>query len=373
MHTLHILMGGALLTALVGCASSDAGSGPGGTTGGSAGGGTGGTGGTTTGGTGPGGTTGGGTGGTTTGGTGPGGTTGGGTGGTTTGGTGGGGAGGTGAGGSGGGEPEMTQSNTPGTFNFSYQGDTDKIFFSSSNFKQDVSGSEYFQEWYGETRNDSAAPLCLVEVVIDFRNASGTSLASFKAYSAAEAHQTSGTLSTACMPPGGYGAYYSNGFAPSMVNVSEIATIDVTFGGLARPQAVPHPLAPVITSGMLVERFGTGSNLWAVEGIVTNNAGTIYNVAMDVFPKIGGLVVDRLGDHHLDTFLQGTTWNYQTTTTEGTYTEYHQYLSFIEGAAKIIPPTPGSEAHEEWQLREAQSASRDATRRRLEQHRANRE
>jgi hypothetical protein len=230
------------------------------------------------------------------------------------------------------------------------------VQLTSSNLTQDTHGLVYV-EWFGELKNGGSQPVCLAHVNVTFETTDGTPVESLEAYAAANPYKDSGRVSVGCIPPGGSGVLWSNDLPSTAIALDSIATAKVQIDASAFfTSAVPHPMTPTLGSAQVTQHSTLGSGYWSVSGQATAT-DTIYNVKADVYPvAASGLIVDNLGAFHLDTFYQGTTWNFETISAyDGPKPPaFRLFLSFIEGAnssafskTPAAPPAPGSMADDE--------------------------
>jgi hypothetical protein len=237
--------------------------------------------------------------------------------------------------------------------------DAEPLSLVSSNLVYEPSAGEYYVQWFAVIRNDGPIALCHVQAEGSFEIGG---LVVQETYGFADADAYLSQLEIPCIPPGGEGVVYDNGFVQTPPVLANIDKLTVVLEGADYGDQVPHPLAPTVSSATVVETYGAGTGFFSVQGSVLST-GTIYNIGMTVYPRsTSGLVIDQLMDHHLETFTTGSTWSYQTTSVEATFDEFHQYIDFLEGAepafSVIGTPEPSEQASLE-HARRAALAERD--------------
>jgi hypothetical protein len=227
----------------------------------------------------------------------------------------------------------------------------------SSNLVFEPSGNEYFWEWYAAVRNDGPIALCHVQAEGTFEIGG---IVAHETYGYADADAYLSAIEIPCIPPDGEGVVYDNGFVPTPPVLANIDKLTVVLEGTDYGDQVPHPLAPTVSSALVVETYGPGTGYFSLQGSVTAN-GTIYNVGMMVYPLSStGLVIGQLMDFHLETFTTGAPWAYETTSVQEPFTEAHQYIDFLEGAEpafSVFGTPPDSEADEQRTLEQARRAA----------------
>jgi hypothetical protein len=234
-----------------------------------------------------------------------------------------------------GGTPGALITNPPGiTFDVS---GTPGIRIVSSNLTQDTSTSLVYVEWFLLVENAGTALACQLSLDASFLNASGTAVETFIAYANSEPYDGSLTLSIPCIAPGERGAFWTNDIPTAAIDLAGIRTAEIAFSIGPSSGAVPHPLAPLVTSSAVTEHSSLGAGYWSVSGSMTAT-GTIYNLGADAYMiSSAGLVVGNETAFHLDTFLQGTTWAFETVAAyEGPQpTDHLLFNDFIEGAEML--------------------------------------
>ena len=245
-----------------------------------------------------------------------------------------GGAGTAGAGGAGG-TPGTLVTNPPG-ITFVVSG-TPGIRVVSSNLTQDTSTSLVYVEWFLLVENAGTALACQLSLDASFLNASGAAVETFIAYANSKPYDGSLTLSIPCIAPGERGAFWTNDIPTAAIDLGGIRTAEIAFSTGPSSGAVPHPLAPLVASSAVTEHSSLGAGYWSVSGSMTAT-GTIYNLAAEAYMmSSAGLIVGNETAFHLETFLQGTTWAFETIAAyEGPRpTDHLLFTDFIEGAEML--------------------------------------
>jgi hypothetical protein len=225
-------------------------------------------------------------------------------------------------------------SNLPGltvTRSAASQAGTEGLVLLSSNFQEDdvrFDNGDSYKEWFAVVKNTGSKLICYPQVTADFKNAAGATLLNLYGFADAAKHSSVGTLTMPCLRPGAEGVLWTNDIS-APIAVADISSVEIKLGGL-QEQSQPHPDAPEVLSATVTQ--GVGPGYWAVQGEV-KAVNTIYNISMEVYPVVGGLVVDRLLDHHLDTLYADETWSYETASFEGAkFSETYQFIDFLSGA-----------------------------------------
>jgi hypothetical protein len=246
-----------------------------------------------------------------------------------------GGAGGTDGGAGGPGDVTSFVSNLPGltvTRSAASQAGTEGLVLLSSNFQEDdvrFDNGDSYKEWFAVVKNTGTQLICYPQVTADFKDAEGATLLNLYGFADAAKYSSIGTLTMPCLRPGAEGVLWTNDIS-APINVADISSVEIKLGALQDQQSQPHPDAPEVLSAAVTQ--GVGPGYWAVQGEV-KAVNTIYNISMEVYPVVGGLVVDRLLDHHLDTLYADGTWSYETASFEGAkFTEMYQFIDFLSGA-----------------------------------------
>src|SRR5579859_7680183 len=235
--------------------------------------------------------------------------------------------------------PQKTMSNLPGVdFQVTTMGAATGLSIATSNLTQDTSALVYVQ-WFAEVKNGGTKPVCLAHVKVAFESGSGSVVESLDGYAAADPYKAgSSTLSDACIGPGKTGVLWTNDIPSTAIDLKSITTAKVTIdASSAFDGAVPHPMAPAISGAGITQHSMLGPGSWSVSGQATAVAD-VYNVKEDVYViDAAGFAVDNLDAFHLDTFLQGDTWKFETISgyTGAKPASFRMFTSFIEG---VKPP-----------------------------------
>ena len=208
----------------------------------------------------------------------------------------------------------------------------------SSNVLQEPSGGEIFQQWLAEVKNTGSTVICQVSVNVSFQDASGTQIASFFTFADADPYALTGlSLSVGCLAPGQIGGLYDNGFVATAAQLSAVTRIEVGFSVHEYPSVAPALHAPLVTSHAAT-LFGTE---FGVVGTLTGVGGPIYNIGLDAYPRAAsGLVLAQLFATDLDTLAPGATFSFTTISTPSAFTEYRQFVEFIDGPKPAAVPEP---------------------------------
>lgn len=249
-------------------------------------------------------------------------------------------------------------SNTPGaTVVDAGNPATPTLTLLSSNLLQDPSGSQVFQQWLGEVKNNGTALVCLLRVDVTFQRADGLPLASFTSFASADPYMFgTSSLTMPCLQPGQIGSFYDNGFVGAAIPLSAVTTIAVRFSPNEFPGAVPAPHAPLVTSHVTPVFDGFG-----VTGTLTGQVGPIYNIGLEIYPRdTAGLVLGQLFATDLDTLQPGATFPFTTLSVPTDFTQYRSFADFIDGPA---PGVQGIAAQPPRSALESAAATIDAARR----------
>ena len=237
----------------------------------------------------------------------------------------------------------------------------------SSNLTQSPSGSDYYQEWYAEVMNTGNEVICYPQVDAKFLDSASATVIHFNAFADADPYKNpQGTLNlvSSCLKPGAVGVFWSNNLGAA-VSINTVATLSVTFSNLSGASSyVPHPDSPKITAAM--PQPDLGPTYYALAGTAVNGPALINNVELKVYPKsAAGLVIGHLAAFHMQNYNAGESWSFKTDDVESAFTQYHAYLSFIDGPMMAKAPErpelpPLEQARQEF-LRE-RTARADAAR-----------
>jgi hypothetical protein len=202
----------------------------------------------------------------------------------------------------------------------------------SSNFLQEPSGSQFYEEWLGEVRNVGTAVACLIRVDVSFKNAAGNEVAKLHPYVDGQPYAyANGKTTMACIAPGETGSFWTNAFAPGTVSLGDVRKIEVKFGPHVYSNNGLHPHTPIIVSH---PQSVPGNNAFGVGGTITGVGGAIYNIGVDIFPRDAqGLVIGHLWAGDLHTLNPGVAFPFTTGIGVATsFAEYRQFPDFIDGA-----------------------------------------
>ena len=218
----------------------------------------------------------------------------------------------------------------------------------SSNLLQEPSGSQFFQQWFGEIQNNGSELICLLRIDVQFQRTGGGQLASFTTFASAAPYMLgSSALSMPCIPPGQIGSFYDNAFAGAEISLADVTTIAIKLSPNVYPGAIPAPHAPIVSSHVTPVFSGFG-----VTGTLTGNSGPIYNILLEIYPRdTRGLVLGQLFAVDLDTLQPGATFPFTTLSVPSDFTQYRQFADFIDG------PAPAAQAI---RVRSPRSALEDA-------------
>jgi hypothetical protein len=213
---------------------------------------------------------------------------------------------------------------------------TPSLALLSSNLLQDPSGSQVFQQWFGEVKNNGSALVCLLRIDVSFQGAGGAQLASFTSFASADPYMFgTSALTMPCLLPGEVGSFYDNGFAGAAIPLADVKTIAIKLSPNEFPGAVPAPHAPLVSSHVTPVFSGFG-----VTGTLTGNSGPIYNIALDMYPRdASGLVLAQLSAVDLDTLEPGASFPFTTVSVSSDFTQYRQFADFIDGPAPAAQRT----------------------------------
>jgi hypothetical protein len=200
----------------------------------------------------------------------------------------------------------------------------------SLNFLQTPSGSQYFQEWFGELENVGSSAICFPQIAVAYEGPSGATLLTMNnSYADAASYTSTGaTLPVPCIPPGEIGSFYQNNIADAAGSTSGVTTLAVTFASLTDADAVPDPNAPILTS--TVESTSLG---YEVSGTIAESTGTISNIGYRAYPRDAtGLVMGHLQATDLGVITPSTPFSFTSEGLDTPFTQYREYTDYIEGA-----------------------------------------
>jgi hypothetical protein len=141
------------------------------------------------------------------------------------------------------------------------------------------------------------------------------------------------SLSIGCIAPGQIGTFYTNAFAAAAIPLASVTTIAVKFGLQEYPGVAPHPHAPSISTRVMP----VFTSSFVVAGTLTGVSGPIYGIGYDAFPRSpSGLVIDNLFATKIDTLPPGGSFTFTTISTATSFTDYRQFVEFIDGAQPSV-------------------------------------
>ncbi len=232
-------------------------------------------------------------------------------------------------GGAGGGSPFTT--NPPGIEReLQPQSNGANIDLLTTSITQRSSSSINYFEWFAEAANNSNEVRCYIQLHADFQSSAGTSIIRLDTFvSAPPFKMGTSSLTAPCLAPGATGVVFSNDLPTTPVPIDSIKRVVVSIEALVDPSAVPHPSAPRL-SPLTKTRSG---QYWAISGTATSIAD-VYNISIDFYGKTGKFFVAQDTVFHLENFLTGQTWAFDTSPSgleTTTLDEVVPILDFIEG------------------------------------------
>jgi hypothetical protein len=112
------------------------------------------------------------------------------------------------------------------------------------------------------------------------------------------------------LAPGEKGIVWGNDLPNEPIDLASIKSLNLTISSLEENSAVPHPLAPKV--GALTKTFDSLEKDWAVSGSASAASSAIYNLSLSFWGKSGSFYVDTQKVYHLDDFLPGDVWAFDT-------------------------------------------------------------
>lgn len=175
----------------------------------------------------------------------------------------------------------------------------------SSNFVQDDDNPDGARWWLGEIRNDGDEILCFPKAGLLFMTAQGEVMSAMDLFFDAPAYEGSIEASMPCLAPGEHGFGSTLDTSPFVAPAEALGTIRVSFDATARPDAVPHPLAPGLSAAQ------TSADGRLLEGTLCNGGEAlrfvwVYGYARDE----RGLVVREWDDFYDGILEPDTAWEY---------------------------------------------------------------
>jgi len=201
--------------------------------------------------------------------------------------------------------------------------------------------STTFQEWLAEVVNEGSSVLCLAKVTAQYKDAAGTVLAKPLAYVDGPPYKGLSSVSDACLAPGDHGALWDLDQVPSVFSLSLVRRVEYVVDVIPFND-VPHPSAPVVTPGTVIDRFGTGTG-WVLRGTLRAVA-TINNYGVHVYPfGSDGMILASLTASNPGALLAaGSSWSFETSSAKQRFTSQLIFARFIDGPPRspAIPRTP---------------------------------
>lgn len=239
--------------------------------------------------------------------------------------------------------PPSFVSNTPGAVVVDVgTPPTPNLVLLSSNFVQSQSGTQVFQEWFGEVQNVGTTTVCQVSVDLSYAGASGVVVAPNRTYADADPYVMTGSaLIMPCIAPGKIGSFYQNGFAPTMASTSAITSIDVSFHPATYPGTSPAVDAPLVSAKTAPIVGGYG-----ITGTLTGEVDTVHNIGIRAYPRDPtGLVLKQLTGTDLGTLAPGATYSFSTASISTAFTQYRLYVDYLAGAGQrpMFPVAAGDD------------------------------
>jgi hypothetical protein len=196
-----------------------------------------------------------------------------------------------------------------------------------------------FQEWLAEAVNDSSEVMCLAKVTAEYKDSSGATLAKTLAYVDGPPYQGFGTVSSSCLAPGEHGALWDLQQVPRAFSLSLVRRVEVNVDLLPTPDRKPHPSAPVVTPGLVSDKFGSGT-YWTLRGTLRAVA-TIHNYGVHVYPIGGdGMVLASLTASMPGALLSaGSSWSFETSGAKQRFSTQMIFAGFIDGPPRM-PAVP---------------------------------
>lgn len=214
----------------------------------------------------------------------------------------------------------------------------------SARFTQEPSGTSTFQQLWGELRNVGKETHCYLRLDLRLTDALGTAIASFQGF--AEAYpfaDESGSSSIPCLAPGAGAGIYLNDFTATAPPSTPPSRVWVTFTPDKR-SVVPDPAAPLLESTK-IETVAGGQRL---VGTVRARA-LINNVAVSVYPMVGGIPAGRLRATSLEELDTNSIWAFETDTSKRSFTEYMVFTSYLRGPLPVgMWISPAASAYEQF-------------------------
>jgi hypothetical protein len=210
--------------------------------------------------------------------------------------------------------------------------------------------STTFQEWLAEVVNEGPSLLCLAKVTAQYKDASGTVLAKPLAFVDGPPYKGLSSVSDACLAPGDHGALWDLDQVPSTFSLSQVKRVEYVVDVIPFND-VPHPSAPVVTPGQVIDRYGTGTG-WVLRGTLRAVA-TINNYGVHVYPfGSDGMILASLTSSNPGALLAaGSSWSFETSSAKQRFTNQLIFARFIDGAPRS-PAVPRTREELDFQQRD---------------------
>ncbi|HVY32322.1 MAG TPA: hypothetical protein VHB79_37555 [Polyangiaceae bacterium] len=238
----------------------------------------------------------------------------------------------------------------------------------TSSITQETTGDLNYVEWLGELVNGTSKTQCLIAISGDFQNAAGTSVTKLDTYAYGPAYDIGlGKLVSTCAAPGEHVPIWSNDLPDVAIDVDSIKKLVVTINPIEKADAKIHPSTPTLSE--ITKTYSSTFKTWQLAGTATAVAD-IYNVKITMWGKSGDFFVDSADAFHLDDYLEGTQWAFDTAPLgieSETLTKVIPYFSFLDGLQGAARWVYSEEVKELAATRELAVQGWDAARARREQ------
>lgn len=220
---------------------------------------------------------------------------------------------------------------------------TPEVKLISSNLLQKPSGTQVFQQWFGEIQNTGSTTICLVSIDVSFRDQSRAQVAVFHTFADGEPYKSStSSLVFPCISPGQVGSLYDNAFIASAAPLESVTTIEVDVDSLMSNGAMLASSKPSLASQ--IQTSGTQN---AISGTLTGRSEPIYAIRVSAYPRQpSGLVLGYLSDIALDTLQPDAVFPFTTDSIESSFTDYRIFVDFINGVRPAIAASSSGSALE---------------------------
>jgi hypothetical protein len=241
----------------------------------------------------------------------------------------------------------------------------------TSSITQETTGSLNYVEWLGELVNGTSKTQCLIAITGDFQTAAGASVTKLDTYAYGPAYDIGlGKLASTCAAPGEHVPIWSNDLPDVAIDVASIKKLVVTINPIEKADATIHPSTPTLSE--ITKTYSSSFKTWQLAGSATAVAD-IYNVKITMWGKSGDFFVDSADAFHLDDYLKGTKWDFDTAPLgieSETLTKVVPYFSFIDGLQGAARWVYSEEVKDIVAKRDVAIQGWDAARARREQVRA---